>query len=143
MSTDPKPPDTGMMRRLVIAETYGSEARAAWRDAKSRGMKDPVLFIFDCRDQVGGVIARGVVGKETVDGVIARSEENEIDDAIMLICQPFDYCQKMMRMGFRYLDGLVAEYREDVIPWLVFAAGGATPGRWRLADTHMPKSGMN
>ncbi len=51
--------DTGIPRRVALAETYGSETRAAWRQAKSKGTKAPVVFIFDCSDQIGGAIARG------------------------------------------------------------------------------------
>ena len=116
----------------------------AWRDATTRGMKDPVVFIFDCHDEIGGPVARGLVGHKEVEGAIARSEKAEIDDAILLICRPFDECQEMIRMGFHHLDGIAAERpREDVILWVVFAAGGVTPGRWHTADTHMPRQGTN
>lgn len=144
MTRYPKPSDAGEWRRLKIRKMYGRAARIAWRDAKTRGMRDPVVFIFDCHDEIGGPVARGLVGHKEVEGAIARSEEAEIDDAILLTCKPFDAVQKMMRRGFHHFDDIAAERpAEGVILWVVFAGHGVTSGRWHETGRHVPKPGMN
>ena len=144
MTKSPEPIDAGEARRLKIRKMYGRAARLAWLDAKKRGMEDPIVFLIDCRDQLGGKAARGLVGHDEVDGLIARSEENESDDAILMVCKPFDACHRLMKKGFYILDDIAAERpAEGVILWVVIGGQGMTAGRWHETGRTLPKPGMN
>jgi hypothetical protein len=107
-------------------------------------MEDPVVFIFDCRDEFSGEIARGLLGDKVVDEAIARSEKDELDEAILFICKPFDALQKMTGKGFRAFDEIASERPgEHVILWAAFAKHGVTSGRWHETGRNVPKPGTN
>lgn len=46
-------------------------------DGVAEGMQQPVVWLLDCEDPIGGQIARGWLGDEAVDDALAAAEDED------------------------------------------------------------------
>lgn len=74
-------------------------------DAVREKMRDPVVFLLDCEDAVGGEIARSWLGDDTVDEAIAaqRSDGDSDKTTIFLCAFPYLKCRSEVPAVFAYL----------------------------------------
>lgn len=69
----------------------------AYDDARERRIKNPVVFLLDCEDEIGGQIARSWVGDEAVDDAIAEQQiefqEQAVESSTTVFAVAFSYRQ--------------------------------------------------
>lgn len=81
----------------------------AYDDARQRRIKDPVVFLLDCEDEIGGQIARSWVGDEAVDDAIAEQQSETSDPSetsrttVFAVAFPFRQCRSEVPAVFPYL----------------------------------------
>lgn len=71
---------TDMEAKETLIESSLVQVFAEYDYAKKRGMRDPVVFLVDCEDEIGGPMARGWEGDEAVDAAIQESIEDAEDE---------------------------------------------------------------
>lgn len=69
-----------MEAKETLIESSLAQVFAEYDYAKKRRMRDPVVFLVDCEDEIGGPMARGWEGDEVVDAAIEESVEDADDD---------------------------------------------------------------
>jgi len=69
-----------MEAKEALIESSLAQVFAEYDFATQRKLRDPVVFLVDCEDEVGGPMARGWEGDEAVDAAIQENRE-EADDA--------------------------------------------------------------
>src|SRR5690349_6556277 len=83
----------------LVFETYD--------DARQRKVKDPVVLLLDCEDELGGQIARGWLGDETVDDAIAHHAAGDPSDeetTVFAVAYSLADCQREIPPVFPYLE---------------------------------------
>ncbi|MBN1852668.1 MAG: hypothetical protein JW829_08085 [Pirellulales bacterium] len=96
-------------------------------EALDHGLHDPVLFLVDCEDPMGGEMARAWVGDDAVDdAVILESASRENDDTTTVLARavPWTQCQKEVPGTFPYL-AAVFEKKPDQDGFLVISVTNA------------------
>ncbi len=105
----------------LVFETYDEAA-------KSR-VAEPVVFLIDCEDPLGGQIARSWLGDDAVDSAIAMqsSEEGAAErTTVFARAFPFDQTRSEVARTFPYLNGSFAGAPPtDALIAVVVSYGGA------------------
>lgn len=72
-----------MAAKEALIESSLAQVFAEYDFATKRKLRDPVVFLVDCEDAVGGPMARGWEGDEAVDAAIQENREaaDETSDA--------------------------------------------------------------
>jgi hypothetical protein len=90
----------------TLLETSLPLAFETYDDAVSRKVKDPVVLVLDCEDEIGGEIARGWLGDEAVDDAISyQAASDPGGDATTVFAYAFslEECHREVPPVFPYL----------------------------------------
>ena len=103
---------------------------AAYDEAQSEGINQPLILLVDCEDELGGQIARGWLGDEQVDNAIAienQSEENESLTTLFALPIEWQESREELSNSFPYLSNFFgANYPQNGLLVLSITAGGAS-----------------
>ena len=114
--------------KLTFLKAYWKQVKAAHASGISKSMADPVVFLVDCEDDVGGRLARTWLGGPAVDQQIAARKRGERPGHTVVLARPvpFDEVEVMLRFDFPYLAEVAPERPgEHEICVFVVALGGA------------------
>jgi hypothetical protein len=128
-----------MEAKETLIESSLAQVFAEYDYAKKRRMRDPVVFLVDCEDEIGGPMARGWEGDEVVDAAIEESVEDADDDdgdtekddeerCITALARAFSLedCRREMPQFFPDLmPTFESPYPQDGFLAVVVTAGGA------------------
>jgi hypothetical protein len=107
----------------------------AYDDACRRHVRDPVVFLLDCEDEVGGQIARSWLGDDAVDDAISEQHGgNAFPDCgkdeqttVFAMAFPFKECRRELPAIFPYLSSALDQSpSQDGFYVISVAAGGAS-----------------
>ncbi len=79
----------------------------AYDDAVKRNVKDPVVLLLDCEDDLGGEIARSWLGDETVEDAIFHEEaqrQSDEETTVFAIAFSLAECRREIPPVFPYLE---------------------------------------
>jgi len=105
-------------------------AFSAYDLAKSEGMAEPVVFLLDCEDEIGGEIARSWLGSEAVEEAIEQRRLETGEEGLTTVFAyafPFEKCREEVPAIFPYLEPVFSEAlpRESFLA-IVVTCGGAS-----------------
>jgi hypothetical protein len=104
---DPAPDlEESLEAQQTLLETSLPLAFETYDDAVSRNVKNPVVLVLDCEDEIGGEIARGWLGDEAVDDAISHHAASDpSDDATTVFAYAFslEECRREVPPVFPYL----------------------------------------
>ena len=97
--------EAALEAQQLLLESNLELAFRAFDDALSGKMHDPVVFLLDCEDAVGGEIARSWVGDDTVDEAIAAQQSlgKSVETTVYACAFPFLNCSTEVPAVFEYL----------------------------------------
>ncbi len=90
----------------TLLETSLPLAFETYDDAVSRNVKDPVVLVLDCEDEIGGEIARSWLGDEAVDDAISDQAASDLaGDTTTVFAYAFslEECRREVPPVFPYL----------------------------------------
>ena len=91
----------------LLLESSLELAFSAYDEALKAKLRDPVVFLLDCEDAIGGEIARSWLGEEAVADAIAdhaaADEEQETETTVFAHAFPFAKCRTEVPAVFPYL----------------------------------------
>jgi hypothetical protein len=104
----------------------------AYDQAQTDGILDPVIFLIDCEDPIGGEIARQWEGDDGVDvAILANADDSPADSegegptTTLVRAFPFADCQHDIPEVFPYLSGSFAAPPSEGFLIVVVSFGGA------------------
>jgi len=116
--------------KLTFLKAYWKQVRAAHANGLSQGMVDPVIWLVDCEDDVGGRIARVWVGGPALEKQIAARKRGERPGRTTVIVRPIPYDEVgvMLQFDFPYLAGVGPERpgKEEICVFVVSLGGAAS-----------------
>jgi hypothetical protein len=116
--------------KLTFLKAYWKQVRAAHANGLSQGMVDPVIWLVDCEDDVGGRIARTWVGGDSLEKQIAARKRGERPGHTTVIVRPipYDETEFMLRYDFPYLAEVVPERpsKQEICVFVVSLGGAAS-----------------
>lgn len=100
----------------------------AYDEAVAANERDPVVFILDCEDAVGGEIARSWLGEQAIADAIADRalEDEESETTVFAHAFPFAKCRTEVPAVFPYLKGAFEQPPADGFLAISVTAGGAS-----------------
>lgn len=100
----------------------------AYDEAVAANERDPVVFILDCEDAVGGEIARSWLGEQAIADAIADRalEDEESETTVFAHAFPFAKCRTEVPAVFPYLKGAFERPPADGFLAISVTAGGAS-----------------
>ncbi len=93
-------------------------------DALAEGVRQPVVWLVDCEDELGGAIARGWLGDEPVDDALAQADDE--DATLFARAISWDDCRFEAPAAFPYLAPVFDEPPADGLLVIGVTAGGAS-----------------
>ncbi|QDU87587.1 hypothetical protein Pla175_09520 [Pirellulimonas nuda] len=93
-------------------------------DAVAEGVSQPVVWLVDCEDEVGGAIARGWLGDEAVDDALAEADEE--DATLFARAIAWDDCRREAPEVFPYLAPVFDQPPTEGVLVIGVTAGGAS-----------------
>ena len=97
--------ESALEAQQLLLESNLELAFRAYDDAFGEKMRDPVVFLLDCEDAVGGEIARSWLGDDAVDEAIAaqHSDGESVETTVYACAFPFQKCRLEVPAVFEYL----------------------------------------
>ncbi len=96
--------EAALEAQQFLLESSLDLAFSAYDEALSDKMRDPVVFLLDCEDTIGGEIARSWVGDDAVDEAIAEQRDSDSNATTVYACAyPFLKCRTEVPKVFEYL----------------------------------------
>jgi len=127
--------ESALQDQQELLENSLPAAFSAYDLAKGEGMADPVVFLLDCEDEIGGEIARSWLGDEAVEDAIeqrrldANSDDEGEEGLTTLFAHafPLEKCREEVPAIFPYLEPVFHETlpRESFLT-IVVTCGGAS-----------------
>ena len=122
-----------MLGREALIEDSLAQVFEAYDHARRDGIKDPVVLLLDCEDEIGSPIARAWDGDDAVDAAImanADRDGGDDDDAAITTtlarAESFKRCRREVPKVFPYLAGTFEQPPpERGFVTVVVAFGGA------------------
>ncbi len=91
----------------LLLESSLELAFSAYDEALAAKLRDPVVFLLDCEDAIGGEIARSWLGEEIVADAIAdragSADEELAETTVFAYAFPFAECRTEVPAVFPYL----------------------------------------
>ena len=124
-------PGRDMDGREALVEDCLDELFAAYDRGRNDGVRDPVVFLIDCEDEIGEPIARAWEGDDVVDGAVLANAERPaeaggLSTTILARAFAFEDSRREIPELFPYL---AASFQEppstDRILVVAIAFGGA------------------
>ncbi len=115
----------------LLLESSLELAFSAYDEALAAKLRDPVVFLLDCEDAIGGEIARSWLGEETVADAIAdrtasADEDEETETTVFAHAFPFAQCQTEVPAVFPYLSPALKTPPVDGFLAIAVTCGGAS-----------------
>lgn len=100
----------------------------AYDEAVRAKQRDPVVFILDCEDAIGGEIARSWLGEQVIADAIADRalEDDESETTVFAYAFPLAKCRTEVPAVFPYLEGVFERPPVDGFLAISVTAGGAS-----------------
>lgn len=114
--------------KLAFLKAYWKQVKAAHNWALTQNMRDPVVFLVDCEDDVGGRLARAWLGAAAVEAQIAARKRGERPGLTVVLARPvpFEEAQTIIQFDFPYLNEIAPEQPgTHEIAVVVVGLGGA------------------
>lgn len=120
--------EAALEAQQMLLESSLELAFHTYDEALSNKMRDPVVFLLDCEDKIGGEIARSWVGDDTVDEAIAEQRASDTNSTTVYACAyPFLKCRTEVPIVFEYLAPVfAADPPQDGILAIAVTSGGAS-----------------
>ena len=117
--------DEALEAQQWLLESSLELAFETYDEAVRDKQRDPVVFVLDCEDSIGGEIARGWLGEEVVaDAISDRAlDDQESETTVFAHAFPLAKCRTEVPSVFPYLAGVF-----DVVPVDGFLAISVTAG---------------
>ena len=129
-------PDDGLTEeetleaQQLLLESSLKLAFGAYDEALAAGLRDPVVFLLDCEDAIGGEIARSWLGEETVADAIndraASANEELAETTVFAHAFPFAQCRTEIPAVFPYLSPALETPPVDGFLAIAVTSGGAS-----------------
>ena len=104
---------------------------AAYDLGRGEGFSNPVIFLVDCEDAIGAVVARGWEGDEVVDAAIlanadSAKNQQEVPTTVLIRAASFADSQREVPQWFPYLEEFfLRRPPNDTFCVVAIAFGGA------------------
>jgi hypothetical protein len=120
--------DEALEAQQWLLESSLPLAFEAYDDAVAAKLRDPVVFILDCEDAVGGEIARSWLGEQVIADAIADRalEEEQSETTVFAHAFPLAKCRTEVPAVFPYLEGVFQRPPVDGFLAISVTAGGAS-----------------
>lgn len=102
----PPDPAEALEDQQQLAESSLASIFEAYDEALEDGVADPVVFVLDCEDPLGGEISRAWLGDETVEQAIAiesAAADEEGRTTVFVAAFPMSVCKAEAPKVFPYL----------------------------------------
>src|SRR5688572_23518761 len=130
MTDRPDDLEVALEAQQMLLETSLPLAFEAYDDAIKRKLKDPVVLLLDCEDQIGGEIARTWLGDEAVEDAIAHnaaSDPSADETTVFAYAFSLEECRREIPPVFPYLAPALNGPPDPRGFWAIsVAAGGAS-----------------
>ncbi|MDZ4656856.1 MAG: hypothetical protein SH868_04675 [Bythopirellula sp.] len=113
----------------LLLESSLELAFSAYDEALAAKLRDPVVFLLDCEDAIGGEIARSWLGEETVADAIADragSDDEETETTVFAHAFSFAQCRTEVPAVFPYLSPALNTPPVDGFLAIAVTCGGAS-----------------
>ncbi len=116
----------------LLLESSLELAFRAYDDALRAKLRDPVVFLLDCEDEIGGEIARSWLGEDTIADAIADrvgsddATDDESETTVFAHAFPFAKCQTEVPAVFPYLSLALETPPVDGFLAISVTSGGAS-----------------
>ena len=113
----------------LLLESSLELAFSAYDEALKAKLRDPVVFLLDCEDAIGGEIARSWLGEEAVADAIADhagSDDDEAETTVFAHAFPFAKCRTEVPAVFPYLRPALEAPPVDGFLAISVTSGGAS-----------------
>jgi hypothetical protein len=128
MAGDSKNLDDALEAQHMLLETSLPLVFQTYDDALKRKVKEPVVLLVDCEDEIGGEIARSWLGDDAVEDAImheAASDPEEGATTVFAVAFPLDDCRREIPPVFPYLEPALAPPAHGFLA-ISITAGGAS-----------------
>ncbi len=123
-----------MENQQVLVEVSLGLVFSIYDEAIEGKIKEPVVFLLDCEDQIGNQIAQGWLGAEEVSEAILdrqsniqEGEEPESSTTVFSGAYPYEMCSEEIPQVFPYLaDVFAEEFSDEGIMVVSVTSGGAS-----------------
>lgn len=109
----------------LLLESSLELAFSAYDEALAAKLRDPVVFLLDCEDAIGGEIARSWLGEETVADAIADRDDGA-ETTVFAHAFPFVQCRTEVPAVFPYLSPALKTPPVDGFLAIAVTCGGAS-----------------
>lgn len=112
----------------MLLESSLELAFEAYDEALRDKLRDPVVFLLDCEDEIGGEIARSWLGAETINDAIAdrAASDDEAETTVFAHAFPFAKCRTEVPAVFPYLEPALKSPPADGFLAISVTCGGAS-----------------
>jgi hypothetical protein len=110
----------------LLLESSLELAFSAYDEALKSKMRDPVVFLLDCEDAIGGEIARSWLGEEAVADAIADHDDEVTETTVFAHAFPFAQCRTEVPAVFPYLRPVLEAPPVDGFLSISVTSGGAS-----------------
>jgi hypothetical protein len=123
--SDASSEDDALEAQQWLLETSLPLAFSAYDEALAANMRDPVVFVLDCEDSVGGEIARSWLGDQIVEDAITDRDEDS-ETTVFAYAFPLAKCRTEVPAVFPYLQPAFNSPPVDGFLAISVTAGGAS-----------------
>jgi hypothetical protein len=117
--------DVALEAQQWLLESSLPLAFGAYDEAVAAKMRDPVVFVLDCEDDLGSEIARSWLGDEAIEDAIA-DRDDESETTVFAHAFPFARCRTEVPAVFPYLKPALETPPADGFLAISVTAGGAS-----------------
>jgi len=122
--------ESALQDQQELLESSLPAAFSAYDLAKREGMAQPVVFLLDCEDEIGGEIARSWLGSEAVEEAIEQRLADGGEAGLTTVFAyafPFEKCREEVPEIFPYLKPVFSEtLPHESFLAIVVTCGGAS-----------------
>ena len=130
MPDSPDDLDAALEAQQLLLETSLPLAFETYDDAVKRKVKEPVVLLLDCEDEIGGEIARTWLGDEAVEDAIAHNaarDPSEDETTVFAYAFSLEECRREIPPVFPYLAPALQAPPDERGFWAIsITAGGAS-----------------
>jgi len=120
--------EAALEAQQALLETSLPLVFEAYDDAVKRKVKEPVVLLLDCEDEIGGEIARSWLGDEAVEDAISEeaAERQSADETtVFAVAYPLAECRREIPAVFPYLEPALRSPKNGFLAISV-TSGGAS-----------------
>jgi hypothetical protein len=120
--------DDALEAQQMMLETSLPLVFQTYDDALKQKVKEPVVLLVDCEDEIGGEIARSWLGDEAVEDAImheAAGDPEEGATTVFAVAFSLDECRREIPPVFPYLEAALTAPASGFLA-ISITAGGAS-----------------